>query len=220
MARRRTAEQLTLPGATPGCPPDPGLDAVLGGSVRTATGTLPAPVDRSVRERAGRAAHRHGKAWETAVKSYLTSALAVLVLVWFIKVEPGVVQKRVRAESGRWEWRLDWGEKAAADFTGCTASGRALAIECKTTEAGRLPRAEIRPQQAAQLDAVADAGGVALLAVEFRHPGRDAWGARQYLIPWRRVPWTVARSAEGLDEADAAPWRVAGGALFDRLRGR
>jgi penicillin-binding protein-related factor A (putative recombinase) len=219
MVRRRKAEQLTLPGAPPCCPSDPGLDAVLGGSVRTATATLPAPGDPGVRARAGRAAHRHGKAWEAAVKAYLTSAIAVLVLVWFIKVEPGVVQRRVKAEGGRWEWRLEWGEKAAADYAGCTVAGRALAIECKSTESGRLARAEIKPQQAAQLDAIADADGVALLAVEFRDAGRDAWGARQYLIPWRQVPWTVARSAEGLDEADAAPWRLAGGALFERLRG-
>ncbi|MDB4928509.1 MAG: hypothetical protein JWM10_993 [Myxococcaceae bacterium] len=220
MARRRTAEQLTLPGASPCCPSDPGLDDVLGGSVLTGYAPAQRPPAAETRERAGRAANRHGKAWEAAVKAYLNTALAVLLVVWFTKVEPGVVQKRVRAEGGRWEWALGWGEKAAADYAGCTAAGRALAIECKSTESGRLARDEIRPQQAAQLDAVAGAGGVSLLAVEFRHVGRDAWGARQYLIPWRDVPWTVARSAEGLDEADAAPWRLAGGALFERLRGR
>jgi len=219
MARRRTAEQLTLPGATPGCPPDPSLDAVLGGSVRTATGTLPAPGDPGVRERAGRAAKRHGDALEAWMRAQLAAAVLALRLVWWTKIEAPVAHKRVREGDG-WGWKLVWGAKASADFVGCAVDGRCLAIECKSTEDGRLPRADIQPQQAAQLDAVADAGGVSLLAVEFRHPGRDAWGARQYLIPWRRVPWTIARSAMGLDEADAAPWRVAGGALFDRLRER
>lgn len=217
MARRRRPEQLTLPR----CDLDPGLDAVLGGSALVSIHAPLAPTPSETRERAGRTAQRHGDAWEDRFAAMLKAAKAAARLAWFLKVETPLGQRRVPRDRGGWEWQLFRKAKAAADFNGFNARGHTVAIECKSTEERRLARSAIRPPQAEQLDALAaTTDGVPLLAVQFRHVGRDAWGAREYLVPYRRAPWTVALSAEGLDEADLADWRLIGGALFERLQGR
>lgn len=71
-----------------------------------------------------------------------------------------------------------------------------LGAEAKSTKKDRLPRSAVEPLQAKYLDAVARAGGLALLLVEFR--AQDIRTA----IPWLEVPWQVLKSAESLSVAD------------------
>ncbi len=94
--------------------------------------------------------------------------------------------------------RLIYVKQGVADYTGTLEGGRSLTVEAKS-RSGRLLRSDIEPRQAIHLEAVARAGGLALLLVEFR----DQHKIRRFAIPWREVPWEVLRSAEsiGLESA-------------------
>lgn len=48
------------------------------------------------------------------------------------------------------------------------------------------------------------AGGAAYLAVQFR----EGPTATAYLLPWARMPWGVARTAQSVTAADLAPWAL------------
>lgn len=217
MARRRRApEQLTLPGEATSN--DNALDAFMG-DVTAGPAELAANDGADdVRVRAGRRARRLGEDLERWVASYLSTAQRVGAVAWWMKVHPGVRHARVQVD-GRWGFKLVWGERAAADFVGLLPDGRMLCIECKTVEGQRLSRAAIKPQQLAHLGAVAAAGGIALLAVEFRDEGTVTRAARQYVIPWHLVPWATARTAQSLTELAATPWRERRGEFLARLRG-
>lgn len=213
--RRRRPTQLTLPGESTAN--DNGLDAFLGDATARPEG--PGPVDADgVRVRAGRRAKRLGDDLERWVAAYLSTALRVGALSWWMKVHPGVVHKRALID-GRWGFKLAWGERAAADFVGLLPEGRMVAIECKSVEGQRLALSAIQPQQRTHLSAVAAAGGVALLVAEFRDEGAVTRAARQYVIPWHQVPWAKARTAESLTELAATPWRERRGEFLTRLRG-
>ena len=101
--------------------------------------------------------------------------------------------------------RLIYTSAGVADYTGILNNGTYVAIECKSTSKDALPRAAIKPMQARHLDAVAKAGGVALLLVEFR--GR---ALSKFAIPWDKVPWTTKRTAESLsfDAELLYPWTI------------
>lgn len=109
--------------------------------------------------------------------------------------------------------RLIYTSAGASDYTGVLAGGRAFAVEAKSTDKERLPRASVKLKQAEQLDSVARAGGLALLLVEFRHvsvpafPVPDIINAR-FAIPWLEVPWKVLRSAESVGSYDLSDWEI------------
>lgn len=220
MPRRPRWAQLSLPAASPENDNDAvdALDAFVGDVALSATS--PAGGSPEARVRAGRSAKRHGDAFEAWIASYLKTAQHAGVIAWWMKIHPGVRQvRRCDNASGTWRNELAWAARAAADFIALTPDGRMVAIECKSIESARLARAVIQPQQVTHLDAVAAAGGLAFLAVEFRDEGRVTCAARQYFIPWREVPWVVARTASSLTELAATPWRERRGELLARLRG-
>ena len=108
-----------------------------------------------------------------------------------------------------------------ADYTATLdRSGLTVAIEAKSTKKDRLARSAVSPKQQEHLDAVARAGGLALLAVEFRYPvpttpfWMGAWGVldyyRRYAVPWLETPWQVLRTAESVNEEDLlrGGWRM------------
>ncbi len=94
--------------------------------------------------------------------------------------------------------------QGAPDFLAVTFDGRPVAIEAKTTADARLPRSSVEPHQADALDAVADAGGLALLAVELR--GRGRW-----VIPWREARWCGPRGGASIGVAELAGWEMLDG---------
>jgi hypothetical protein len=94
-----------------------------------------------------------------------------------------------------------------ADYTGCLNNGTAtmFAAEAKSTSKLYLPRSAIESKQAAHLDAVAAAGGLAFLLVEFRDENLSSqqYASRdKFAIPWKQVPWKVKKSAESLDREE------------------
>lgn len=213
MPRRRRPVQLTLPGEVAN---DNTLAAFLGDA--TSANTVAPATPSELRAQAGRRAKRLGDELERWVAAYLATALRTGIIAWWMKVHPGVAHRRALID-GRWGFKLVWGERAAADFVGLLADGRMFAIECKSVEGQRLAHKAIKPQQRTHLGAVAAAGGVALLAAEFRDEGAAGWAARQYIIPWHRVPWVTARTAESLTELASTPWRERRGEFLARLRG-
>lgn len=101
--------------------------------------------------------------------------------------------------------RLIYMGKGVADYSGVLdRCGRAFAAEAKSTKGDRLARAEIKSKQAEHLSAVAHAGGLALLLVEFRHEVPSMRCA----IPWLEVPWVILRSAETIDYTSVEKWRI------------
>lgn len=105
--------------------------------------------------------------------------------------------------------RLRYTGKGPADYTGTLAAGaRSFAAEAKSTKSGRLPRSVVKKKQAEHLGAIARAGGMALLPIEFR--GGDA-PPRRYACPWSEVPWEKVRSAESVAEEALQAWRIPDG---------
>lgn len=110
--------------------------------------------------------------------------------------------------------------RGVADYTGVLdRCARAFAEEAKSSKTDRLARAAIKKKQADHLSAVAHAGGLALLLVEFRHEALPIRCA----IPWLEVPWIILRSAESIDAASVAQWlipRDPGGCYLERFHAR
>lgn len=98
-----------------------------------------------------------------------------------------------------------------ADYSLLLPGGIYGAAEAKSIQGDTLLQSLIAPKQTAHLNAVAEAGGVALLLVEFRHEdGRN----NRYAIPWKLIPWKVKRTAPSLSEEDAAHWLVRPGKCY------
>lgn len=148
----------------------------------------------------GRKSQAVGAAFESLIESHHTMALRQGIIAHIVHN-----QASSRVVGGR----LIYDKPGVADYTGClVGGGRCLAVEAKSVEGERLPKSRIEPLQEKHLNAIAEAGGLALLLVEFRVPGR-LW---RYAIEWAKVPWTVAKTAESLTAADAskaAGWEVA-----------
>jgi Holliday junction resolvase len=149
----------------------------------------------------GRSNAAAGKGWEVALGKALAELQQARRLGWVHVPQPAFRQ----IAAGRYVRAA----RALTDFLAViNPGGRCLAIEAKSTDQGRLYRAEVKDHQAVVLGETAAAGGVALLAVEFR-------GAGGFLVPWRAVPWSRLRSSESVDAAALAPWRA--GVLLDAL---
>jgi hypothetical protein len=87
-----------------------------------------------------------------------------------------------------------------------------LACEAKSTDGDRLPRSKISPKQQEHLTAVARAGGLALLVIEFRHDTPPVF--TRYAVPWLEIKWTVLRTAESVAESDISQWQVQPGTCY------
>ena len=110
--------------------------------------------------------------------------------------------------------RMIYTAASVADWIGTlgrasSRPGVSLAVEAKSTTHGRLPRDRIAPLQAAHLDVVSRAGGLALLLVEFRSEKAALWTVTRFACPWLAVPWERARTAESVTAAALAGWEVA-----------
>jgi penicillin-binding protein-related factor A (putative recombinase) len=93
-----------------------------------------------------------------------------------------------------------------ADYTGTINNGHGttLAVEAKSTADARLMRSIVAPKQARHLEAVAKAGGISLLLVEYR----TAHAKQRFAIPWLEVPWQTLRTAESIGPQDVDKWRI------------
>jgi len=136
--------------------------ASLPASVRAINPSLAKPTARVT----GRTAKRNGDAFEREVFAALATLQRVGVLAWWSHTSPD--SKRLR------DGRTITTGRALCDVVGCTADGRAFVAEVKTsTRRIELSEARIKGKtkkhggvqghQRAQLDATADAQGVALL---------------------------------------------------------
>ena len=155
----------------------------------------------------GRAAKAAGAGFELWLDAQHDAAKALGVLVHIAHNQPGV-----KLVGGR----LIYTERSGCDYTGLLtpetlfSHGRALAAEAKSTTK-RLSRKVIKKKQVEQLDAVAKAGGVAMLLVEFRT------GARRdrFAVPWLEVPWRVLRTAASIGLEDMRPeWAIQPGECY------
>ena len=219
-ARATPWVQPALTGAVPAN--DDALDAFLGpGTQRAPTQATTATTPNAKRVTGGRRARRSGVEFEQWMHGQLDAAVLVGRLAHYHPIWPEAGYERVADGKGGWRFELVWKADAHADVAGVLTDGRALVIECKSVEGGRLEKSAVEPQQQRHLDAVAKAGGLgglALLAVEFRTEGRATRSLRRYVIPWTQVPWTKARTALSIEERDALPWCVVHGELFVLLR--
>jgi hypothetical protein len=84
-----------------------------------------------------------------------------------------------------------------ADYSGVLHGGKYVAIEAKSTADDRLARSAVTQTQQNHLTAVANAGGLALLLVEFRSSELT-----RIAVPWLEVPWKVLRTAESVSKAE------------------
>lgn len=101
-----------------------------------------------------------------------------------------------------------WTAPGAADYTGVLHGGGVVAVEAKSTKEVRLARAALSPKQQHHLEMVSQAGGLALLLVEFRRTQAPLFV--RYAIPWREIPWKKLRSADTVSMEDIKElWLVA-----------
>ncbi len=142
----------------------------------------------------GHASREAGKQFEQRVQNALVAATQAGLLLWWTHQQPIVTMhgKRI-GQSG-------------ADFALITRGGIAGAVECKSVRGLRLMREAIQPEQARHLNAVSKGGGLALLAAEFRCEETGIVSA--HLIPWKEVPWAVARTAESVTRDALARWKM------------
>lgn len=156
-----------------------------------------------------------GRAWETAVTNKLKVLHQIGVVAWWEHGQPQVAWlPHLRA----WKKTGDSGADVSGVLSG---NGRAFAAEIKSVGSrdGRAPvlvrEDAMRPRQVEHLDAVARAGGLALLAVQFRGEG-SPW--LNSVIPWAEVPWEKARVKHHVVAGDCERWRIPTGRhLFEHL---
>lgn len=146
------------------------------------------------RRSSGLAAKAAGDAFESFVERQLNAAVHFGVLAYWQHNQPGV-----RVVGGR----VVHTERSGPDFTGMTANSRVFVAEAKSTSS-RLMKAAIKKKQQEQLDAVAKAGGLAYLLVEFRLGIEYAQAGQtvRFALPWQSVPWKRLRSAESIGPED------------------
>lgn len=162
------------------------------------TGTLPGfgvEAPSPVRVDAGRAGFLASITWERGVDAVIRCALDAGLLVAAWQVGRPVIGRNP-------DGSLVHGQ-TGPDFVCVARDGRVVAVEAKSTADARLPRAMVADHQAAALDAVHDAGGVALLAVELRGVGR-------YLAPWRALRWAGPRGGASIGAAELAGYELLG----------
>ncbi len=113
--------------------------------------------------------------------------------------------------------QLKYDEKSVSDYsatfeTTIGAPGRSGAFEAKSTGGKNFSLAKISPLQQKHLEAVARAGGIAMLLVEFRRETVPLF--RRFAIPWLDIPWVTLRTAKSISADVVDRWEVAPGTCF------
>lgn len=154
---------------------------------------------------AGRIAKAAGDAFENFIDEHHSKARSLRLLA---HVEHNQAKAKVLPGGG-----LTYVGKGPSDYTGMLADGgRVYAAEAKSVAGVRLMRSAIKKKQAEHLDAVARAGGLALLLVEFRREDVE-WmklPVTRYAVPWASVPWKKVKTAESVSEVDILPFLIEG----------
>ena len=134
---------------------------------------------RAAHRAQGKAAQRKGEAFEDVVREALEVATLQRIVAWYGRTNIGV--RKIRGE-----WRPT--ERGACDWYGVLTDGRGFVVECKRgRKVYRDPSfcgehdASVKPHQARQLEAYADAGAVALLAFDV--------GSGLRWVRWRDATW-------------------------------
>lgn len=142
----------------------------------------------------GRAAKAAGNAFEAFLETQHEIAERLGILAHIEHSEP-----HSKIVGGR----LMYTSPGTADYFGTLdRSGLSYACEAKSTSAASFPRSNVEPKQQRHLEAVARAGGLALLLLEFRSM------SRRYALPWLQVPWKVKRTAESVSPDDIQEWLI------------
>lgn len=127
-------------------------------------------------------------------------------------------------------------EQGGADWSGFFANGAlAFAIESKSVQGDRFyyndllrktkQGTKVPRQQMVHLGACDRAGGLALLALEFRDvetfAGQSVAPPKRFAVPWAEVPWEVAISAKSVRPEALKGWELAptGKCFLDRFIG-
>lgn len=146
---------------------------------------------------AGRLAKTSGDMFEAFLEAQHEKAKYWGILAHVIHNEP-----KTKIIGGR----LIYVARSGADYSAVLTRGaRAAAIEAKSTSDKRFYKSEVEALQQKHLDAVDQAGGLALLAVEFR----TQEGYKRFAIPWRQIPWEKARTAESVQPDQLTAWAIA-----------
>ena len=156
----------------------------------------------------GAIARNAGRAFEKLIKSHHDVAVLEGLLAFVFHVDPPVIPAKDRA--------IFLGP-SGADFSGVVWNGLAFTAETKSTKDPHFQRSRISKLQLAHLDATARAGGVAVLVIEFRQEREALWTYRRYAIPWRMVPWRIARTEARISPADLGAWEILGSCYLRTL---
>ena len=143
----------------------------------------------------GRANKASGAKFELWLEYQHITALQLGILAHIEKTEP-----RATFVKGK----LIYTAKSCADFVGVLdRCGTTIAIEAKSTK-DRFYKSEVSDKQQDHLSRVAHAGGIALLAIEFRDKLISM--PLRFAIPWLSVPWRVAKTSESLTLEGLLKW--------------
>ena len=158
----------------------------------------------------GRIAHANGDALEHWLERQHRRAVERGLLARMRHVgpptEPHVEGGRVRKDR-RGRLVVVVAGVGPADYQGQLPGGRSVALEAKSRE-GRLYRDEVPEHQAADLDACAAGGGLAVLVARL--------DGVVHAIPWREVPWCSPRGGKpSIGAGDVTAWAVDARCLLD-----
>jgi hypothetical protein len=152
---------------------------------------------------AGALAHATGQLFQDGIANQLEAARMMGEIAWWEHNQPlfrPIGKGRFVAVA-----------RGGADFAGILPGGGiAFAIEAKSCDDDRFYRSWLPENQTSHLDAVARAGGLALLAIQFR----GAPCSPSYLVEWFSVPWLTIRSAPSIGPADLVGSSMARGGFL------
>lgn len=155
---------------------------------------------------AGRHAKASGDQFEVWMEGQLDHAMRLGILACWHHNEP-----KVKVYDGK----VNYDKKSVADYSatferhGLGVSG---AFEAKSTSAKNFPLNEVSLLQQRHLEAVAKAGGIALLVVEFRSAVAPLF--QRFAIPWLDVPWIVLKTAKTINVSLLNQWVIPPGTCF------
>jgi hypothetical protein len=170
--------------------------------------------DRARNSVRGRKAKSVGDAFEAEIERHHAEAMKLGILAHVVHNEP-----TAEFLGGK----LVYTSPGVSDYTGVLEGGTAttLAVEAKSEgvelgKAGYLSRKRVSDKQQIHLNAVAKAGGLALLLVEFRVQSPFIFGLPitfyRFAVPWLEVPWAVKKTAQSVDMSALRPeWAFATG---------
>lgn len=151
----------------------------------------------------GRSAKAAGDAWERYIEAEHQKAEMLGILAFVEHSEP-----HAKMIGGRFQFT----SPGTADYVGTLdRSGLSFCAELKSTYKDHLLKSAVEPKQQRHLEAVARAGGLALLLIEFRRqplPGVPIALHDRFAVPWLKVPWKVKRTAESVSVEDLGEWVI------------